>query len=175
MPAKLNNWSYWYFDPSMDSGKVKITRSCHITTVSFPIANSLHAQPIIAMYIIQEGVDTVDSVNTQPFLDLGPITSSTSSGTYLDLAKWTGISLEDTPCRKTGNANPRFPIYLKSYNATAQRLAYELFMETTTNASSPFSNALSMFDGYLQGGVKAFPEGATAFACRAENLLVLRC
>ncbi|KAH8585523.1 FAD binding domain-containing protein [Bisporella sp. PMI_857] len=149
MPVDLINWSYWFFDPSIDPNK-----------------------PVIAMYLIQEGVDTVNAAYTQPFLDLGPIITQASSGSYRDLAKWTGISLNDTPCQKTGNANPRFPIYLKSYNTTAQGLVYELFRQATTNASSPFSNSLFMFEGYSQQGVKAISKDATAFAYRGDNLLV---
>jgi hypothetical protein len=124
------------------------------------------------MYLIQQGVETVDAAYTQPFLNLGPITTQALSGTYRDLATWTGISLDATPCQKTGNANPRFPIYLKSYNTTAQSLVYDLFREATTNASTPFSNALFMFEGYSQQGVKAIPSATTAFAYRADNLLV---
>ncbi len=124
------------------------------------------------MYLIQEGVNAVDTAYTKPFLDLGPITTQAVLGTYRDLAAWTGISLADTPCQKTGNANPRFPIYLKSYNTTAQGLVYELFKQATTNASSPFGNALFMFEGYSQQAVKALGDNATAFAYRADNLLV---
>ncbi|CZR68237.1 probable FAD-dependent oxygenase [Phialocephala subalpina] len=149
MPVDLINWSYWYFDPTTDAEK-----------------------PVIAMYLIQEGVNTVNTTYTQPFLDLGPLSNSSLSGTYRDLAAWTGISLDSTPCAKTGNANPRFPIYLKSYNTTAQGLVYDLFKQATTNASTPFSNALFMFEGYSQQGVKAINDDATAFAYRADNLLV---
>jgi hypothetical protein len=124
------------------------------------------------MYLIQQGVQTVDTAYTQPFLNLGPIATQPLNGTYRDLAAWTGISLSDTPCQKTGNANPRFPIYLKSYNTTAQFLVYDLFRQATTNASTPFSNALFMFEGYSQQGVKAIPSASTAFAYRADNLLV---
>lgn len=124
------------------------------------------------MYLIQEGVDTVDTAYTQPFHDLGPIVTTPTSGTYLDLAKWTGISLSDPPCQITGNANPRFPIYLKSYNPTAMRQVYDLFTQATTNASTPFSNALFMFEGYSTLGVKAIGDDTTAFAYRADNLLV---
>jgi hypothetical protein len=124
------------------------------------------------MYLIQEGVDDVDAAYTAPFYNIGPITSQALSGTYLDLAKWTGISLDDGPCQKTGNANPRFPIHLKSYNTTAQRQVYELFKQATTNASSPFGGALFMFEGYAQQGVKAISDDATAFAYRSDNLLV---
>lgn len=127
---------------------------------------------MIAFYIIQEGVDVVDAAYTAPFYSIGPIVNSSVSGTYRDLAAWTGISVDATPCQKTGNANPRFPIYLKSYNATAQRQVYELFRQATTNESTPFSNALFMFEGYSQQGVKAVGDDATAFAYRADNLLV---
>ncbi|RDW72816.1 putative FAD-dependent oxygenase [Coleophoma cylindrospora] len=149
MPVDLINWSYWYYDPTTDAEK-----------------------PVIAMYLIQEGVDTVSENYTNPFLALNPLSSTPSSGTYLDLAAWTGIALDSTPCQKTGNANPRFPIYLKSYNTTAQALVYDLFKEATTNASTPFSNALFMFEGYSQQGVKSFSDDATAFAYREDNLLV---
>ncbi|TVY54562.1 FAD-linked oxidoreductase azaL [Lachnellula cervina] len=149
MPVDLINWSYWYFDPTTDAEK-----------------------PVIAMYLIQEGVNKVDAAHTNPFLKLGPISTESVSGTYRDLAAWTGISLSDTPCQKTGNANPRFPIYLKSYNPIAQGLVYELFREATTAANSPFGHALFMFEGYSQQGVKAIGQDATAFAYREDNLLV---
>ncbi|KAK9369875.1 hypothetical protein V1509DRAFT_638558 [Lipomyces kononenkoae] len=149
MPVDLNNWSYWYFDPTSDPDK-----------------------PVIAFYIIQEGVNIVDPVYTEPFYNIGPISSQAQSGTYLDLAAWTGISLADPPCQKTGEANPRFPIYLKSYNATAQRQVYDIFSSLVTNSSGPFGSALFMFEGYSQQGVKAFPDNATAFAYRSDNLLV---
>lgn len=123
------------------------------------------------MYLIQEGVDAVDPAHTEPFLNLGFLSSQTTSGTYLDLAAWTGISLGDTPCQETGNANPRFPIYLRSYNTTAQRRAYELFRQATTNASTPFGGALFMFEGYSQQGVRAIRDDATAFAHRGRNVL----
>ncbi|OBT88352.1 hypothetical protein VE02_02285 [Pseudogymnoascus sp. 03VT05] len=148
IPEDLNNWSYWFFDPTLDT------------------------KPVIAMYLIQEGVDAVDAAYTKPFHDLGPIVVQPTSGTYLDLAKWTGISLSDTPCQITGNANPRFPIYLKSYNTTAQRQAYDLFSQATTAASTPFSNALFMFEGYSTQGVKAIRDDSTAYAYRSDNLLV---
>ncbi|KAG9232703.1 hypothetical protein BJ875DRAFT_513893 [Amylocarpus encephaloides] len=121
--------------------------------------------------LIFKGV-TVDAAHTAPFKKIGPIATQALNGTYLDLAKWTGISLADVPCQKTGNANPRFPIYLKLYNATAQKPVYDLFRQATTNASTPFSNSLFMFEGYSQGGVKAISDDATAFAYRADNLLV---
>ncbi|PGH06143.1 hypothetical protein GX51_02531 [Blastomyces parvus] len=148
MPEDLVNWSYWFFDPDIDPQK-----------------------PVIAMYLIQEGVDTINPEYAKPFHDLGPITKQPASGTYLDLAKWTGISLSDTPCQITGNANPRFPIYLKSYNPSAQRRVYDLFAEATTSPFTPFSKSLFMFEGYAMQAVRAIPDHSTAFAYRSQNLL----
>ncbi|KAK6829516.1 hypothetical protein PG987_010100 [Apiospora arundinis] len=149
-PEGLNNWSYWFFDPTIDPEK-----------------------PVIVMYIIQEGVDAVDRIHTAPFHQLGPIMTQLKSGDYRDLAAWTGISLADGPCQKTGKANPRFPIYLKSYNPQAQKKIYELFREATTGSpNAPFAGSLFMFEGYSQQGVKAFADDASAFAYRSDNLLI---
>lgn len=124
------------------------------------------------MYLIQEGVDVVNPAYVEPFSAIGPMSTVADSGDYFDLAAWTGISLDAGPCQKTGNANPRFPIYLKQYNTTAQKQVYDLFRQATTNESTPFSGALFMFEGYAQQGVKAISDDATAFAYRADNLLV---
>lgn len=149
IPEDLNNWSYWFYDPTIDA-----------------------SGPVVVMYIIQEGVDAVSETHTKPFLDIGPIMVQNKTGDYRDLAKWTGISLADGPCQKTGNANPRFPIYLKSYNPDAQAEVYELFKQATTNASTPFAGALFMFEGYAVQGVQALSDDASAFAYRSDNLLV---
>lgn len=115
-------------------------------------------------------MDTVSAAYTAPFLKLGPIINSTTTGTYRDLAAWTGISLSDGPCSKSGNANPRFPIYLKSYSPTAQRQVYELFKNATT--LGPYSGALFMFEGYSNQAVKSLGDNTSAFAYREDNLLV---
>lgn len=140
------NWSYWFNIPDFD-------------------------KPVIAFYIIQEGVTTVDSAYAQPFHDIGPFSIEPQSGTYRDLGAWTGISVTDAPCQKAGFANPRFPIYLEKYNPTAQRQVYDLF-QSITHGDSPFSNALFMFEGYSMQGVKAIDSASTAYAYRGDNLLV---
>lgn len=121
-------------------------------------------------WILQEGVTTVDPVYTEPFRDIGPISSTPGAGTYLDLAAWTGIALDSPPCQKAGLNNPRFPIYVESYNVEAQRKAYDLFA-SSVKGDSPFSNSLFMFEGYSAQGVKAVESDSTAFAYRGDNLL----
>ncbi|WYZ37060.1 hypothetical protein EsH8_II_000566 [Colletotrichum jinshuiense] len=141
------NWSYWLNNPDADA-----------------------ENPIILFWIIQEGVTVVDPVYTQPFRDIGPIVSTPESGTYLDLAAWTGIALDSIPCQKVGLNNPRFPIYVESYNIEAQRKAYDLFA-SSVKTDSPFYNSLFMFEGYSVQGVRAIESDSTAFAYRGDNLL----
>jgi hypothetical protein len=123
------------------------------------------------MYIIQEGVTAVDSAYTQAFHDIGPISIEPASGTYLDLATWTGIALNSTPCQNGGLANPRFPIYVESYNTTAQKLAYDAFA-TAVQGDSAFNNSLFMFEGYSTIGVRSVDSDSSAFAFRGDHLLL---
>jgi hypothetical protein len=121
-------------------------------------------------YIIQEGVTSVDSVYTQAFHDIGPLNIEALSGTYTDLATWTGINLDAAPCQKAGLVNPRFPIYVETYNTTALREAYDIYAPAVSGNSS-FSASLFMFEGYSNAGVKAVDADSTAFAYRSDNLL----
>ncbi|KAI0857449.1 putative FAD-dependent oxygenase [Xylaria cubensis] len=149
LPVDVINWSYWLNMPDIDADK-----------------------PVILFYIIQEGVTVVDPVYTNPFRDIGPISSEPQSGSYRDLAAWTGIALDSPPCQKAGLANPRFPIYLREYNVTAQREAYDSFAGYVGGADSPFTTSIFMFEAYPQQGVRAVDSNSTAFAFRDDNLLV---
>ncbi|RMJ25024.1 FAD binding domain-containing protein [Aspergillus sp. HF37] len=146
-PLDIQNWSYWLNQRSIDPDN-----------------------PVIVFYILQEGVSEVDSSYTQPFHDLGPLSVFPKSGTYRDLAAWTGVSESSAPCQKNGNAHPRFPIYLQSYNPSAQQQAYDLYA-AEAGPASPFSASLFMFEGYPTEGVKAVDPASTAFAFREDNLL----
>jgi len=146
-PIDLINWSYWFNLPPVDP-----------------------AGPVVEFYIIQEGVNVVNPNYTAPFHALGPISITPSSGSYLDVSRWVGIALDGPPCQKVGAANPRFPLYLSQYNATAMAELYDAFA-AATNASSPFSNSLFMFEGYSNQGVQAVNPASTAFAWRNDHLL----
>jgi hypothetical protein len=123
------------------------------------------------MYIVQEGVKTVDSRYTKPFHDLEPLTVTPKSGTYNDLAAWTGIALDSPPCQDFGFNNPRFPIYTKSYNVTAQRKAYDVYTSAISGSDSPYTNSIFMFEDYATAGVRARDNSATAFGFRQDLIL----
>ncbi|KAI9039885.1 putative FAD-dependent oxygenase [Aspergillus affinis] len=146
-PADVINWSYWLNNPDADA-----------------------SNPVIIMYIIQEGVKTVDSAYTTPFHELSPISTVRQSGTYKDLAAWTNIALDSVPCQNAGTINPRWPNYLEKYDPAAQKTAYDVFAENV-RGSSAFNGSIFMFEGYSMGGVKAIDAESTAFAFRDENIL----
>ncbi|KAF4994529.1 hypothetical protein FGRMN_5738 [Fusarium graminum] len=144
----LINWSYWFNKPDADP-----------------------TRPIIQILFMQEGVQAVNPGYTKPFQKLGPISVDQKTGVYTDLAKWVGISTTDGPCQKNGAMNPRFPLYLEAFNATAQKEAFNSFADNIQGAS-PFNNSLVTFDGYSQKGVNAVDAKSTAFAYRGQNVLV---
>ncbi|UNI13778.1 hypothetical protein JDV02_000487 [Purpureocillium takamizusanense] len=146
-PVDVVNWSYWLNNPDVDKDK-----------------------PVIIFYIIQEGVKEVDPAYTKPFHDIGPAVKDPASGTYTDLAAWTGIALDSPPCQNAGLANPRFPIYLETYNVAAQKKVYDIFA-SATQQNPEFAHSLFMFEGYAEQGVRAIPDESSAFAFRGDNLL----
>ncbi|KAK7398253.1 hypothetical protein QQX98_012366 [Neonectria punicea] len=147
-PTDVINWSYWSNDPNADA-----------------------SNPIIQILVIQEGVQAVDSTYTAPFHSLDPISIEAQTGSYIDLAKWVGVTTTDIPCQKTGAMNPRFPIYLETYNVAAQKKAYEFFAENV-RGSSVFNNSLVTFDGYSMEGVQSIDSKSTAFAYRDQHILI---
>ncbi|EFW17327.1 hypothetical protein D8B26_000063 [Coccidioides posadasii str. Silveira] len=145
--ADVTNWSYWLNIPTVDPNK-----------------------PVIVFYIIQEGVKAVDPEITEPFRKLGPLAIERLVGTYRDLARWTGIAITSPPCQKAGLANPRFPIYLESYNVAAQKKAYELFA-SEAHSGTPFFNSIFMFEGYSVRKVQSIDSSSSAFAYRGDSIL----
>ena len=113
----------------------------------------------------------MDPRYTKPFHDLGPLKSTPQSGTYRDLAAWTGIALDSPPCQDFGFNNPRFPIYTKGYNTTAQKMAYELYASAISGADSPYTNSIFMFEDYATAGIRNRPADASAFAFRDAHIL----
>jgi hypothetical protein len=123
------------------------------------------------MYIIQEGVKVVDEKYTAPFYDIGPLVSTPQSGSYQDLAAWTGIALDSPPCQDFGFNNPRFPIYFKEYNIAAQREAYDVYAAAISGADNPYTNSIFMFEDYATEGVRARDNSASAFGFRNDLIL----
>ncbi|KNG44194.1 FAD-binding domain-containing protein [Stemphylium lycopersici] len=146
--VEIQNWSYWQNDLTLDAER-----------------------PVIVMFIIQEGATAVDPKYTTPFHDIGPLAITPQSGSYQDLAKWTGIALESPPCQDFGFNNPRFPIYISNYNVTAQRKAYDLYASAISGADNPYFNSIFMFEDYPSSGVRDRDNSASAYGFRDAHLL----
>jgi hypothetical protein len=123
------------------------------------------------MYIIQEGVDAVETRYTKPFHDLEPLAITPKSGTYHDLGAWTNIALDSPPCQDFGFNNPRFPIYTETYNVTAQKKAWEVYSSAISGTDSPYYNSIFMFEDYASSGIRDREDGASAFAFRQAHIL----
>lgn len=128
-------------------------------------------QPVIVIYLVQEGVTAVDAKYTTPFHDIGPLAATPQAGTYKDLAKWTGIALDSPPCQDFGFNNPRFPIYISTYNVTAQRKAWDLYASAISGADNPYYNSIFMFEDYASAAVRERSNDATAYGFRNEHIL----
>ncbi|KAI0199366.1 FAD-binding domain-containing protein [Astrocystis sublimbata] len=127
-------------------------------------------KPIIRLFVLQEGVKAVDSAYTAPFHNLGPISTTASSGSYRDLNGWLGGTLTSPPCQKIGLVNSHFPVELQSYDLSAQKKVYDLFA-STTHQTPALNGSTILFEGYPVEGVKAVPSDQTAVPYRASNLL----
>ncbi|KAF7573909.1 GlcD, FAD-FMN-containing dehydrogenase [Pyrenophora tritici-repentis] len=148
--ADIHDWTYWQNDATYSTEG---------------------NQPVIVIYIVQEGVTAVDAKYTTPFHKIGPLATTPQSGTYKDLAKWTGIALESPPRQDFGFNNPRFPIYIKSYNVTAQRKAWDLYSSAISGTDNPYYNSIFMFEDYASGGVRFRNNNASAFGFRDAHTL----
>lgn len=120
---------------------------------------------------MEEGAASVNPEYTKPLHDLGPVDVQPGKGTYLDLATWAGIDMNGPPCRKNGMANLRYPIDVDSYDGASIKQAYDVFA-SATKQGGPFNNSLFLFEAYSTQGVKAIPSDSTAYAFRADNLLI---
>ncbi|KAL2012773.1 hypothetical protein VTN00DRAFT_298 [Thermoascus crustaceus] len=148
-PVDLINYSFFFRNQTIDPEK-----------------------PVIALFILQEGVSTIESTYTAPFRELGAAVLASGSGTYKDLPAWTGNANVSPPCQKNGDVNIlRFPIDLQSYSVKAQRVAFDKFARVTSEIPQ-LNRSMFLFEGYSLQGFKAVPANSTAFPFRHDNLLV---
>lgn len=73
--------------------------------------------------------------------------------------------------RTSASTNPRFPIYIKSYNVTAQRKAWDVYSKAISGADNPYYNSIFMFEDYASTGVRFRINDASAFGIRDAHTL----
>ncbi|KAJ6784036.1 hypothetical protein PWT90_00323 [Aphanocladium album] len=129
------------------------------------------ANPVVIVYLLQEGVTAVDAKHSAALKKLGPVSVEDTPGTYVDLAAWTMISMDDIPCQKLGVNNLRFPLYLDTYNVGAMRKAYNMFADAL-RATPEFAHSILLFENYPVQGLRKPASKDSAFAFRGDSILV---
>ncbi|KAM3508573.1 hypothetical protein MY11210_006681 [Beauveria gryllotalpidicola] len=127
--------------------------------------------PVLVVYLLQEGVQAVDARHAAALRALGPLRVEDRPGTYRDLAAWTMISAADAPCQKLGAANLRFPLYLDAYDVGAVRRAYDQFAAALRETPA-FAQSMFLFENYPVQGLRARAAEDSAFAFRGDSILV---
>lgn len=127
--------------------------------------------PVIIVYLLQEGVKVVDLKHSAALKNLDPVRVEDTPGTYLDLAAWTMISMADGPCRKLGSSNLRWPLYLDTYNIGAVKQAYDMFADAL-QGKPELAHSIFMFESYALQGVRNSDSKDGAFAFRNDSILL---
>ena len=118
-----------------------------------------------------QGVTAVEPKYTTSFHDIGPLTISRRSSTYLDSANWTGIAIESLPYQDFGFNNPKIPIYTSTYNISARRKAYDLFASVISGADNPCYSSTFMFEDYASSGMHNRGSSTSTFGFQNEDFL----
>lgn len=131
-----------------------------------------HNQPVIIFIIWYFGTAEQAQPWITPFVNIGPISASTSTAPYKDMAHLSlGAGVGDPLCLGGGTTKAFFNVGIKSYNVAANRQVYNLFTKMVTD--SPALNAsFVQFEAYALQGLKAVDPASSAYAHRDDNILV---
>ena len=106
-----------------------------------------------------------------PFVALKPVTSDNGSVPYPDFADAVGSGDNTSVCQYDGLGHAQFPVGLKVYNISAVRAVYDLHSKLVTEQPA-FNETIVQLEGYPLEAMKAVDPASTAYAHRADNLLV---
>lgn len=105
-----------------------------------------------------------------PFVALGPVVATNVTVPYTEVAHAAGSGVEDAVCQN-GLSWKLYPVGTLVYNITTNRQIYSLYSEMVSE-NPEFNNSVVQFEGYSLQGVKAVDPASTAYAHRADNLLM---
>ncbi|KAK2761776.1 hypothetical protein FQN54_001604 [Arachnomyces sp. PD_36] len=106
-----------------------------------------------------------------PFDALEPASRQDGSAPYPELFAMTGSGAEDPLCTVKGQRIVQYPLGLLEYNVTTEREVYEYF-RTFTVENPRYNRSTIVLETYSVIGMQAVPEEDSAYAHRADNLLV---
>ncbi|KAL8833742.1 MAG: hypothetical protein Q9170_004104 [Blastenia crenularia] len=129
-------------------------------------------QPVFVYHFYYFGTDEQASPYLQQILHLGPIFTSNATFPYKDVSHRSfQASVGDPTCAAGISTKSRFPVGLKEYNVSTNRMIYDLFedMITTTPA---LATSFVQFEAFPMQAVKAVDPASTAYAHRNDDILV---
>ena len=106
-----------------------------------------------------------------PFLSLGPVVATNVTVPYTGVAHASGSGVEDFVCQNSDLSWKLYPVGTLVYNITTNRQIYSLFSKMI-NDNPELNNSVVQFEGYSLQGMKAVDPASTAYAHRADNLLL---
>ena len=105
-----------------------------------------------------------------PFMTLGPVVATNVTVPYSEVAHAAGSGLQDPVCQ-SGLSWKLYPVGTLVNNITTNRQIYSLLSKMISE-NPEFNNSVVQFEGYSMQGVKAVNPSSTAYAHRADNLLM---
>ncbi|KAF5872601.1 putative fad-dependent oxygenase protein [Botrytis fragariae] len=126
--------------------------------------------PVLCFGIIYNGFPEKANQYARPFHDIEPLSVQTSQGSLHDLAVVTFQDADGPGCAY-GMTSLRYPIGLKSYNATAVRQVYNE-IDSTFRQVPEIAGSFFLLEGYSIQAVKAIDAASKAFPHRDDNILV---
>ena len=103
-------------------------------------------------------------------MNLGPVVATNVTVPYTELANASGSGLQASVCQN-GLSWKSYPVGTLMHNITTNRQIYSLFSKMVSD-NPEFNNSVVQFEGYSLQGVKAVNPASTAYAHRADNLLM---
>ncbi|KAL9034019.1 MAG: hypothetical protein Q9214_007236, partial [Letrouitia sp. 1 TL-2023] len=131
---------------------------------------SLSSKPILVLQLYYTGTSSAAYRFVEPFLALEPLVVENATVPYAKLATALGVGVGGAICAP-GLSHRLFPVGLLEYNVNANRKLYSLYEKLLTEEPL-FNKSTVQFEGYALQGMKAVDPASSAYAHRADNLLV---
>ncbi|KAK0507960.1 hypothetical protein JMJ35_009849 [Cladonia borealis] len=128
-------------------------------------------EPVIVLLLEYAGTESEAEPLYAPFLSLGPVVATNVTVPYTGVAHASGSGVEDFVCQNSDLSWKLYPVGALVYNITTNRQIYSLFSKMI-NDNPEFNNSVVQFEGYSLQGMKAVDPASTAYAHRADNLLL---
>lgn len=153
----------------LDNGTLPKDVNAYVVLRSKPL---ISPRPVFVYHFYYFGTREQAFPYVQSILDLGPIYISNASFPYKHVSHRSfQASVGDPTCATGISTKTRFPVGLKTYNASTNRKIYSLFEDMVTTAPA-LNTSFVQFEAFPMQAVKAVDPTSTAYAHRDDDILV---